>query len=136
MRFSLPVLIGAIVLAAAPASTAPRLAPEAKLARALEGREAGTPVDCIRLRDIRGSRIIDRTAIIYEGVGGTLYVNRPDAGASSLGYDDMLVTKTTLGQLCSVDVVQLYDRSTQMPTGAVFLGEFVPYHRPGSRRAR
>ena len=136
MRLSLPLLIAAIGLAAAPASAAPRLSPEAKLARAIEGRVAGAPVDCILLRDIRGSRIIDRTAIIYETVGGTLYVNRPDAGASSLDNHDVLVTKTSIGQLCSIDVVQLYDSSTQMPTGTVFLGEFVPYHRPGSRRAR
>ena len=136
MRLSLPLLIAAIGLAAAPASAAPRLSPEAKLARALEGREAGAPVDCILLRDIRGSRIIDRTAIIYETIGGILYVNRPDAGAGSLNRDDVLVTKTTIGQLCSVDVVQPYDRASQMPSGAVFLGEFVPYHRPGSRRAR
>ena len=136
MRISLPLLASAVALAAMPASAAPRLTPEAKLARAIEGREAGAPVDCILLRDVRGSRIIDRTAIVYETVGGTLYVNRPDAGASSLDDDDVLVTKTNLGQLCSVDVVQLYDRASQAPAGSVFLGEFVPYHRPGSRRAR
>jgi hypothetical protein len=55
---------------------------EAKLAKALEGRVAGAPVDCIQLRDIQSSRIIDGTAILYD-TGTTLYLNRPASGASA-----------------------------------------------------
>jgi hypothetical protein len=58
------------------------LSPEAQLAKALDGRVAGEPVNCLSLRSIRSSRIIDRTAIVYQ-VGNTLYVNRPRAGADS-----------------------------------------------------
>lgn len=105
-------------------------APEAQLARALDGRIAGDPVDCIRLRDIRSSKIIDRTAIVYEGRGGTLYVNYPDGGAESLDDWDVQVTDTRSSQLCSIDTVRLYDRSFDMLTGVVFLGKFVPYRKP------
>ncbi len=130
MRPLIPLLLSTILAASASAQAAPRLDPEAKLARSLEGRVAGEPVDCLNLRNIRASRIIDRTAIVYETSGGTLYVNRPRAGRESLDGWDVLVTDTHSGQLCSIDVVRLYDPGARMQTGVVFLGEFVPYRRP------
>jgi hypothetical protein len=39
------------------------------------------------------------------------------------------VTKTYGSQLCSIDVVSLYDSASRMQTGIVFLGEFVPYRK-------
>ncbi len=101
---------------------------QASLARALQGRVAGEPVRCINLRNVRSSRIIDRTAILYES-GGTVYVNRPRSGAQSLDAWDTLVTKLHSSQLCSIDVVHLYDTASRMQTGSVFLGDFVPYRR-------
>ena len=107
--------------------------PEARLARALEGRVAGKPVDCLYLRDIRSSQIIDRTAILYEGRGGTYYVNRPESGAQSLSSGDVLVTDTHSPQLCSIDIVHLYDSSSRMQNGVVGLGKFIPYDKPRAR---
>jgi hypothetical protein len=102
---------------------------EAKLAKALEGRVAGTPVDCIQLRDIQSSQIIDGTAILYD-TGTTLYLNRPASGASWLNDDDVLVTDTHSSQLCSIDIVRLIDRASRMPNGSVGLGKFIPYTKP------
>ncbi|HUQ13743.1 MAG TPA: hypothetical protein VM055_05645 [Novosphingobium sp.] len=110
-----------------------RADPEAKLARMLEGRVAGEPRDCIYLPRIRSSRIIDRTAIVYED-GATLWVNRPDSGASTLDDDDVQVTDVHGSQLCSIDVVRLHDRSTFFYSGFVGLGEFVPYRKDKSLR--
>jgi hypothetical protein len=101
---------------------------EAKLARALDGRVAGEPVDCIDLSRVRGSRIIDRTAIVYES-GSTLYVNRPRGGARSLDRWDVMVTRPFGNRLCSVDTVQLVDSASHALTGIVFLGDFVPYRK-------
>jgi len=101
---------------------------EAKLAKALEGRVAGAPVECIQLRDIRSSQIIDGTAIIYD-TGARLYVNRP-SGASSLDDNDILVTNTHSSQLCNVDIVRLYDNASHIERGFVGLGKFVPYTKP------
>jgi len=110
-----------------------RADPEAKLARILEGRVAGEPQDCIYLPRVRSSRIIDRTAIVYES-GGTIYVNRPDSGASSLDDDDIQVTDVHGSQLCSIDIVRLHDRSSFFYSGFVGLGEFVPYRKDASLR--
>lgn len=117
---------GALVAAAGSAPAAARPSPDAELAKAIQGRVAGEPVDCINLRIIRSSKVIDKTAIVYDA-GSVVYVNRPRAGGQLLDRWDILVTKTFSTQLCSIDVVRLYDPSSKMETGAVFLGDFVPY---------
>ncbi len=119
---------GTLLLGAAPMNAEPRLKGEAKLARALEGRVAGEPVDCINLRNVRSTQIIDDTAILYD-TGRTLYVNRPNGGGQLLDQGDVLVTKTFSSQLCRIDVVRLYDSGSRMPSGFVSLGDFVPYKK-------
>lgn len=132
MRKFASLFAGAVLIAAAPAIAADD--PEAELAEAIEGRVAGEPVDCINLRSVRSSRIIDDTAIVYDA-GSTIYVNRPRAGADSLDRWDTLVTKLHSSRLCRIDVVQLYDSSSRMQTGFVFLDDFVPYRRVESASA-
>ena len=128
MRSLLPLIVGSLLLASAAADAAPRTDPQARLARALEGRTAGEPVNCISLRRIRSSQIIEKTAILYDA-GGTIYVNRPRGGAESLDRHDVLVTKTQSSQLCSIDTVDLYDSASRMFRGVVFLDQFIPYRR-------
>ncbi|HTU11611.1 MAG TPA: hypothetical protein VMG08_12030 [Allosphingosinicella sp.] len=101
---------------------------EAELARALQGREAGAPVQCIDLHRVRSSRIIPNTAIIYDA-GSVIYVNRPANGADQLNQWDTMVTRTSTSQLCNVDTVTMVDQGSRSFTGVVFLGEFVPYRR-------
>lgn len=124
------LLLTAAAAAVTPASARPddRAKGEAELARALEGRVAGDPVDCIGLHRVRSSRIIDGTAIVFDA-GGTLYVNRPRSGADSLDDWDVMVTRPTGSRLCRVDVVQTYAPGSRMLSGIVFLGDFVPYKR-------
>jgi hypothetical protein len=124
-----------LTLAAAAAAVAPAQAKspdpqrgERQLARALEGRVAGEPVDCIDLHRVRSSRIIDRTAIVYDA-GGTLYVNRPRSGANSLKDWDIMLTRPFGTRLCRVDTVEMYAPGSHMLSGLVFLGDFVPYKR-------
>lgn len=127
MRKYIP-LIALAALASGSAVAAPRLHPEEQLARALDGRVAGRPVNCIDTRQA-SSRIIEGTAIIYK-VGRTLYVNRPRVGAEDLERRSTLATRTISTRLCDIDTVQLFDLQARMMTGIVFLGEFVPYRRP------
>ena len=130
MRNKLLALAAAAVAISAPAYAGQSVAEkgEAKLAKMLEGRVAGEPQKCIPLSTTRSSQIIDKTAIVYK-VGSTLWVNRPDGGAESLDDDDILVLRTTGSQLCSIDTLELHDRTSRMYSGFVSLGEFVPYRR-------
>jgi hypothetical protein len=132
MKKLLPILAAAA--AALPLSAAPaeRLSPEAKIEKALKGRVAGEPVDCINIRDVRSSQIVNDTAILYD-TGNVIYVNRP-AGSESLDQWDVLVTKLHNSRLCSRDVVELYDPSARMQSGFVFLGEFVPYRKAAAAK--
>ncbi|ODU28970.1 MULTISPECIES: hypothetical protein [Sphingopyxis] len=131
MRSLVPVLIAATALAATPAVAKEKLAPEAQLAKLLEGRTAGEPQDCITLSSVSDSQVIDKTAIVYR-IGGTLWVNRPTTGAESLNDDVVLVTKLPTGRLCSIDTVELHDRTSHFYRGFVGLGKFVPYRRAAS----
>ena len=101
---------------------------EEELARAIQGRVAGEPVQCIDLHRVRSSRIITDTAIIYDA-GSVIYVNRPENGADQLNQWDTMVTRTPSTQLCNVDTITMIDRASHNFTGVVFLGEFVPYRR-------
>lgn len=124
----LPILLLGAAVIAAPAIAGERLSPEAKLQKLLDGRVAGTPVDCITLSSVSSSQIIDGKAIVYR-VGGRLYVNEPRSGADQLNDDDVMVTKTFGSQLCSIDTVHLVDSTTRFPRGFVQLGKFVPYSK-------
>lgn len=99
---------------------------EAELAKMLEGRVAGKPVNCLSNTSLDNSTVIDGTAIVYRS-GSKLYVNRPRSGAEQLDDDEILLTKLYGSQLCSSDKIDLIDRSSRMWSGFVLLGEFVPY---------
>ena len=111
MRKLIPLIAASLVATGATAVQARERDPEAQLARALEGRVAGEPVNCIDLHRVRSSRVIEGTAILYDA-GGIIYVNRPRNGAEELNRFDTLVTRTPSTQLCSVDVVHTYDLSS------------------------
>lgn len=133
MRKLLPLIaVAAMTGAAANAAPADR---EAELERALRGRVAGEPVQCIDLHRVQSSSVITDTAILYRS-GRTIYVNRPDSGADSLDRSDTIVTRLAgSNRLCNIDTVTMVDPVSGTFRGVVFLGEFVPYRRveTGSR---
>ena len=102
---------------------------EAELARALAGRVAGRPVNCITLSRTWSTQIIKGTAIIYQA-GRTSFVNRPRSGASLLDDDNIIISRSSGGQLCRLDPLRLVDRFSRIPRGTVVLDQFVPYTRP------
>ena len=134
MRRLLPLLAGSLALAAGSAQAKP-VDHEAELARAIAGRVAGEPVDCIDIHRVTSSRIIPGTAIVFD-TGSVLYVNRPSAGAEAMDQWDVMVNRMWSSQLCSIDTVELLDQGTNFYTGSVFLGRFVPYRRVQTGSAR
>lgn len=126
---SIMAVVAGLGILATGSAAAARKTPQEQLAKALEGRVAGKPVDCIYQQQIQSSQVIDRTAILYR-VGRTLYVNTPKSGKEFLDSTDILVTDTHSPQLCSIDIVRLIDQSSRMPSGSLGLGQFVPYTKP------
>ena len=105
----------------------PRLTPEQRLDKLLEGREAGKPQSCISQYASRDMQVIDGIALVYNN-GSTIYVNRP-RNPEDLDSDDILVTRTTGSQFCRLDMVHTVDRNGHFTTGFISLGDFVPYKR-------
>jgi len=101
---------------------------EQELAELLEGRVAGEPQNCIRVRPNYRLTTIDDTAYVY-GRGQTIYVQRtrhPD----KIDDREALVTRRFGGsQLCRQDVMNTIDPTLGFFTGAVFFEEFIPYTR-------
>ena len=128
MRRLAIALVAAAALLTGPALEAkPRLSPQQQLDKLLDGRVAGKPVHCISQYDTREMQVLDKTAIVY-GWGNTIWVNTP-RNAADLDDDDIMVTRLTGSQFCSLDIVNTVDRSGGFTNGFISLGEFVPYRR-------
>ena len=127
MRNKLLALAAAAVAISAPAYAGQSIAEkgEAKLAKMLEGRVAGEPVNCVSGWNSSRLQVIDETAIVYDA-GSTIYVARPTS-PRSLDRDDILVSTRTGSQICANDSMRTVDRNGGFTTGVVFLDKFVPY---------
>lgn len=131
-KFALALAAGAVLLTGPAMAAKPKLTGEEQLAKILDGRVPGKPVDCISLFDSRDQQVIDKTAIVY-GNGSTIYVNRP-SNARDLDRDDIMVSDIHTSQLCRMDIVRTHDRSGFFYTGFVGLEQFVPYKRVASAK--
>ncbi len=101
-----------------------------QLASALQGYEpAGPPVSCVEMRDLRGNRSAGESAILFEGNGGRLWVNRPAAGCPELDSGRALQTRTTATRLCRGDIATVFDPVSGVQYGGCGLGDFEPYRR-------
>ena len=100
---------------------------EAKLARMLEGRTAGEPVNCISALRSDRMEVIEHVGIVYDA-GSTIYVARI-TDPKMLDPWEVPVIKRFGSQLCTSDIIHTVDRSNGFFTGAVFLSDFVPYRR-------
>ena len=131
MKTLATILAGtALVLAGATAATAKSAEEnEAKLARMLEGRTAGEPVNCISALRSTDIQVLEHVGIVYES-GNTIYVARP-SDPDQLRRNDIVVINRYGGQLCTSDMIRTVDRYQGFTTGAVFLNDFVPYTKEG-----
>jgi hypothetical protein len=130
MKTLATILAGtALALAGASAVSAKTLAEkgEARLARMLEGRVAGEPVQCISAMQSNRMQVIEHVGVVYDA-GNTIYVARP-SDPRALGPHDALVINRYGGQLCRTDIRHTIDRYDGYVTGPVFLSDFVPYRR-------
>jgi hypothetical protein len=91
-------------------------------------RADGPPVSCVDLHQLQGNHSVG-DAIVFEGNGGRLWVNRPAGGCPDLGYGRALQTRTTSTRLCRGDIATVFDTASRMQYGACGLGDFEPYRR-------
>ncbi|TFI57238.1 hypothetical protein E2493_16165 [Sphingomonas parva] len=103
---------------------------EARLGAELANYEqAGRTVDCVNSRDLRGNRSAGEAAIIFDGLGRRVWVNRPPAGCPSLEHGRALRTSTPSTRLCRGDIATVFDPVSGISYGSCGLGAFTPYER-------
>jgi hypothetical protein len=135
MKKVLMSTFAAFGLAACVPSDTPASAPAADasgLEAALAGRTAEAPVSCVNLQQLSGNKGFADGSILFQGQtsASTVYVNRPPGGCPSLSSFRALRTRTTTGQLCSGDIVTVFDPTSGIDYGSCGLGEFTPYRKP------
>ncbi len=121
--------VTALFVATSPLSAAEGFRESSRVGRALAGRVAGEPVNCISPSTIRSTTIVPGLGIVYHARGGKVYLNRPVSGRDSLDDWDVLVTEVRGGSVCAGEALKLVDPSTHIMTGLIFLGKFVPYSK-------
>lgn len=127
-------IISCVALAAAACTSDERVEAdvdgEATLAAELRNYEqAGPAVSCINLRGLGGNRSAGETAILFDGGGGRLWVNRPPAGCTDMSIGRALKVQTTGSRLCRGDIATVFDPPTGITYGGCGLGDFTPYRR-------
>ena len=126
MRMASMLIMAAILAAPASARVSMKERGEAELAKLLKDYVPGEKVRCVRTSDITNQTVIDGTAIVYFGLGGKAWVNRP-SGAEFLREDNILITKPFGGENCRLDIVNQSDRFTRMRGAAIGLSDFTLY---------
>jgi hypothetical protein len=102
--------------------------PDPAFAKAIAGKVAGTPRNCISVNDTRESTTF-RNAIVYRVNSKLSYVNDLDK-CPFLRNDNILVTNVRGSQICRGDIVNMVDRGSGFPSGSCSFGDFIPYQTP------
>jgi hypothetical protein len=133
MRLAIMAIGAALALAGCTARSemqaSQRAQAETDLAKALDGRVAGTPVDCISDDTPRGPQVIDRDTILYHD-GRRVWRNELAAECPSLNAYDTLIVEKHGSQLCRNDRFRVLPAGTRIPGPYCRLGSFTPYTRP------
>ncbi len=114
-----PLIALSLLAAAAPAMSGKREVPAAT--------PAGKTVDCVTTRDIRNTRVRSDQVIDFEMNGGKVYRNTLPHSCPSLGFEERFAYRTSIGQLCSVDIITvLYAGGGVQQGPSCGLGKFQP----------
>lgn len=88
----------------------------------------GKPVDCVQITSIRETRVHGDGVIDFHMAGGQVYRNTLPNACPSLGFEERFSYRTSLSQLCSVDIIRvLQDYGGHLQEGVgCGLGKFQP----------
>ena len=89
-------------------------------------RAVGEPKNCVSIPQIRSTKVIDNSTIDFRMAGGKTYRNSLPQSCPGLKFEDRFSYRTSLSQLCNVDIVRvLHDTGGQLTEGAgCGLGKF------------
>jgi hypothetical protein len=129
----LAILAGMAALAGCAASPQMQASQQARsereIARALDGRLAGAPVDCISDRGMQGPQVIDANTILYRESGRRIWRNDLEAACPALSPTTTMIVEIHGAQLCRNDRFRVVEPGTSIPSAYCRLGRFTPYMR-------
>ncbi|TNE62501.1 MAG: hypothetical protein EP335_12810 [Alphaproteobacteria bacterium] len=104
--------------------TAAQTKAEERMAKLMEKYAAtGETRNCISLRMIRDSDVIDDQTIFFQVSGNKGYLNKLPRRCPRLGDERRFMHKTSIGQLCDLDFITVLD-STGNEWSSCGLGKF------------
>ncbi|MEV5031587.1 hypothetical protein MRBLMC3_000768 [Sphingobium sp. LMC3-1-1.1] len=91
---------------------------------------AGKAVDCVQLTAIRSTEVRDDRTIDFIMNGNKVYRNTLPMSCPSLGSEKRFMYKTSLSQLCSVDIITVLYQTGGLQRGpSCGLGKFQPMEK-------
>lgn len=133
LRISLLFATGAVALLGSASAEQVTRSPKAQqeLAKALAGRIAGEPMNCIN--DFRSQirmTVIDDYTLLFRN-GGVVYVQNPPGGCANISNKTNALTtrRSSTNQLCAGDINQVVQPSSGIFRGSCAFGPFVPYRK-------
>lgn len=135
LRFPLLIATGAVALLGSASAQQPARSPKAQqeLAKALAGRVASEPVNCIN--DFRSEirmTVIDDYTLLFRSPG-VIYVQNPPGGCANISNKTNALTtrRSSTNQLCAGDINTVVQPSSGIFRGSCAFGRFVPYKKAG-----
>lgn len=123
------LLLGALALAGLTAmGPAQDMSGDAELAKAIEGRTAGAPLNCVSASFIGTPQITDRDTLVYRS-GRTLYVNQLDVACPGLREGNTIVMEIHGSQICRNDSIRVLEPGSTIPGPYCRLGNFTPFKK-------
>ncbi|WP_375194695.1 hypothetical protein [Sphingobium sp.] len=90
----------------------------------------GKAVDCVQINSIRSTDVRDDRTIDFIMNGNKVYRNTLPNSCPSLGFEKRFMYKTSLSQLCSVDIITVLYQTNGLQRGASCgLGKFQPMQK-------
>lgn len=129
--FSPAILVAAAVTvtAAAPLQQTVQQRQAEKLTKRLDGMVPGKPTSCLPRHAVTDVKGYNETILYVQG-RDKVWRNDTNGGCEGLGQrDDILVSRSSMGQYCRGDIIETRSRTGGHFTGACALGDFVPYTR-------
>ncbi len=122
-------MMRALIVAALLAAPAAAL-PVNRLSSLIGARVVGAPIDCIEAAEVDQVHLIAGGIVYVMRSPQTIYLNRPESGATFIHDGVVPATDVTGALLCSRQPVRLLNENSGMAVATVRLGRFVPYVRP------
>ena len=96
------------------------------------------PQRCLRLTEISSVTVLNNKQILFEASHKRYYLNTLPHGCPGLRRNSPIMYRTSLDQLCSVDVITVLDSAWGgfMPGASCGLGKFVPVDEEEAKALR